>query len=62
MNRLERRTLTVAALEVIGDDIDAALVHADVVHRDDPGVVQLREPPRLLPRHVGVRRTCAAGA
>ena len=44
----------VGALEVIGDDIHGALVHADVVHRHDAGVAQLREPPRLLPRPFGV--------
>ena len=45
----------VGPLEVIGDDIHGALVHADVVHGHDTGVVQLREPPRLLPRPFGVR-------
>ena len=38
----------VGAVEVIGDDVDLPLVHADVVDRHDAGVAQLGEPPRLL--------------
>ncbi len=44
----------VGPLEVIRDDMDFVLVHLDVVHGHDTGMVQLREPPRLLPRPFGV--------
>ena len=52
----------VAPLEVIGDDVDGAVLHPDVVHGHDPGMVQLREPPRLLLRPFGVSRLSAPGA
>ena len=42
--------------------IDFALVHPDVVHGHDTGMVQLREPPRLLPRPFGVSPLSGRGA
>ena len=52
----------VGAVEVIGDDVDLPLVHADVVDRHDAGVAQLGEPAGLLEEslRLGLRHLGAA--
>ena len=44
----------VGAFEVVRDEIDQAVLHADVVHRHDSGMTQLCEPPCLCMETLGV--------
>ena len=46
--------MQVGPLEIVRDDVDEAILHADIVHGDDSGMTQLREPSCLGMKALGI--------